>query len=382
VKYRDPLLALVLVGLAAVATQAIPEPPLAIAVLGALCLVATAVLRHARTRTVTLSLGSLLLVLAGAEYAARLATPQAHGVGLSVRSEPASWTDNTQPGVGYGLIADRTVRARADLGDRQVYRATYSIGDDGARRVPGNPPSGRTALFVGDSFTFGQGLDDADTVAARFVALAPGWRAINLGVPGYAPNNVLRGFEIGRTDRFTGAGVDTVVFWAIPAQLDRVTGHVGWIGTSPRYVLDGSGKPVFTGSFDAHRTGDPLHGMRHWARHTLRLGALLLPAESQAGRERLYLSLVLRLAELIRDRHGAKLVVLHSWPDAAEGTVANAERRFVFEGLRAAGIALIDANEPPAGTAVTQLTIPHDGHPSADGTRVVAERLAALLAGR
>src|SRR5438034_1257875 len=63
-------------------------------------------------------------------------------------------------------------------------------------------------------------------------------RTVNLGVPGYGPNHLVRAFEAGLLDRYAGQSVKAVVSWIIPAHLARVTGDGSWLGSSPRYVLE------------------------------------------------------------------------------------------------------------------------------------------------
>jgi hypothetical protein len=110
---------------------------------------------------------------------------------------------------------------------------------DAARVTPQGPTGADTYLFLGDSFIFGQGLPDDETLAAQFVKANGGKvRAVNLGVPGNAPNHLVRAFEAGLLDHYATQPIKAVVSWIIPAQLARVTGDGSWLGSSPRYVLE------------------------------------------------------------------------------------------------------------------------------------------------
>jgi len=78
---------------------------------------------------------------------------------------------------------------KADL--RTPTICSNSAGIRGRREYAADPPPGlRRALCVGDSFVFGEGLRDEDTMPARLEAElnAPGpdrWEVLNLGVHGY-----------------------------------------------------------------------------------------------------------------------------------------------------------------------------------------------------
>ncbi len=61
---------------------------------------------------------------------------------------------------------------------------TARIDPAGTRAVPGGDEGGPGVLLVGDSFAFGLGLEDADTIAARLQAARPDLRVTNAGLPG------------------------------------------------------------------------------------------------------------------------------------------------------------------------------------------------------
>ena len=66
------------------------------------------------------------------------------------------------------------------------FDVTYHITENGERRIPGNESEQPVALFLGDSFTFGHGVEDDETFSA--VLQAEYWRERsihNLGVMGW-----------------------------------------------------------------------------------------------------------------------------------------------------------------------------------------------------
>ncbi len=77
-----------------------------------------------------------------------------------------------------------------------VYRLSssqFTILPDGTRRVPDtNLEAAKTLVFIGDSVTFGYGVDDAQSWVNRIARELPDVHVINAGVSGYNSTNVLR----------------------------------------------------------------------------------------------------------------------------------------------------------------------------------------------
>ncbi|MCB9385616.1 MAG: hypothetical protein H6509_13450 [Bryobacterales bacterium] len=81
-----------------------------------------------------------------------------------------------KPGLRSVVCAERIAE--------QEWAFSVSTDGDGRRATPEGPAQ-RTALFLGDSCTFGIPVDDADSFPAVCQTLMPGLRAVNAGVPGY-----------------------------------------------------------------------------------------------------------------------------------------------------------------------------------------------------
>lgn len=64
-----------------------------------------------------------------------------------------------------------------------IYDATYTIGDDGFRHTPqAQERHGERVYFLGDSATFGEGLDDDETLPFHWAALNPEAEVTNLAM--------------------------------------------------------------------------------------------------------------------------------------------------------------------------------------------------------
>jgi lysophospholipase L1-like esterase len=71
------------------------------------------------------------------------------------------------------------------IGPIDKLRFTVSTTASGWRTTPPAPDARRTVVAIGDSCTFGIGVDDAQAYPALLQQLMPGTRCINAGVPGY-----------------------------------------------------------------------------------------------------------------------------------------------------------------------------------------------------
>lgn len=337
-------------------------------------------LRGNRWRTGALLATALAASLALLDAVAGFLSPAPMGRDLVQTSDP-KWWPPPDPILGFRPLPNTEVIATATFGPELIYRQTYHFDGNAARVTPAGPAGADTYLFLGDSFVFGQGLGDDQSLAAQF-AKANDYkvRTVNLGVPGYGPNHLVRAFEAGLLDRYADQSVKLVVSWIIPAHLARVTGDGSWLGSSPRYVLD-NGAPRHTGTFNEYRWTHPLAGLKYL------LGEQFLFVDAIGMRQRqeeqadLFVALMVRLKQLSREKFGAPLIVIYSWPDEvhrkgygdAEFLIA------VLNRLRQAGIALLSVDNLTSKIDMSLLLIPHDGHPTAYTYELIAGELKRRL---
>lgn len=78
-------------------------------------------------------------------------------------------------------------------GQYDLARNTVTMLEDGTRLVPNTDTEAEKVLvFVGDSVTFGYGVDDEETFANLVAQQLPGVRIYNAGITGYNSTNILR----------------------------------------------------------------------------------------------------------------------------------------------------------------------------------------------
>lgn len=335
-------------------------------------LAGVALLTGERWRTGALLASALAAAVCLLNILAGLLSPAGDGLAVVRTSTPAQWVA-PDPVLGLRLLPDLTIEETATYDGRVLYRATYTTTGDGTRTTPVAPAGAPTYLFMGASVMFGQGLPDDQTLPAQFAALTGSrTRTVNFSAPGYAMNNLVRAFEVGRLDRYRGAAA--VVTWITPSLLEWGAGDADWLETSPRYVLE-DGVPRHTGTFREHRFADPLAGLAYLARKHLPFVRRIGERQRQEAQADLFVAMVVRLQALARERLGAPLIAVHSWFDGDDRIMT------VLDRLRARDVPLLSVAEQTRGQPLTELQFPHDGHPTALTDELVAAELKRRLVG-
>ncbi len=152
--------------------------------------------------------------------------------------------------------------------------------------------------------------------------------------------------------------------------------------------------PLCAGSFDrvwcmntVNHLRDPLAGARYFADQHFPFIAAIGRGERQEHQAALFTALLVRLQELTREKLGAPLLILYSWPDedAPPGDFgterSQAKLVSILAGLRDRGLPLFSAERPTYGQPASKLMIPHEGHPTAFTVRLIAEALKKKLVG-
>jgi hypothetical protein len=140
-----------------------------------------------------------------------------------------------------------------------VYDVTYSINDVYRRETPGTASTDAQShlLFFGCSFTFGQGLEDAETLPAVVARSFPDVHVANYGGPGEGPQNTLHLLlDPNITHRHEGKSV-TVVYTYLPVHVLRTIGSMavitGYGRDHPCYRPDANGGFTYRGTLSTWR---------------------------------------------------------------------------------------------------------------------------------
>lgn len=340
-------------------------------------------LAAALPRIVLINLAVFAGLLGALETAAWVLTPAAPVIEGEPEAIGAPTFYPPDATLGYVLAPSTVARHRRTVDGAPIYDVTYETDDRGRRRTPTPPGPDRRSflLFFGDSNTFGEGLEQTQTLPYHAGLLAPAVRPYNYGVPGYGPAHLL---ALARTERLgaeVAEGEGHAVFFLIPAHVARVIGSskvsTGWGRHFPHYAIGPRGDLVARGDF-VH--GRPLTTLAYffWSRSSLaRYFDVDLPPSLTAADYRLTAKILAeasrRLARQVRLR-GFHVIL---------GQVYNEPQRRVIQSLREAlareGVPhldyarLFDTSDPRYRVS------DFDYHNSAEANRLIAARLVADL---
>jgi hypothetical protein len=174
------------------------------------------------------------------------------------------------PDLGYTLVPDREIEA---------WGTRVAANDLGYRSPPSEKPAGTTrVLFLGDSWTFGMGVEAEEAFPARLAEMEGGVQSWSLALPGYNLLNQLAGLAF-FGDRLAP---DAVVVCPTPNDADSTAavlpnGSLGRVGLTPADF----GEPmhlVFRSAFaDSHTLRE------RWRESFRRLRAVERRLESRPG---------------------------------------------------------------------------------------------------
>ncbi|HOC74144.1 MAG TPA: hypothetical protein PKL54_15120, partial [Candidatus Hydrogenedentes bacterium] len=174
-------------------------------------------------------LGFLIVaaLIAAAEGVLRIKARLSSNSGQSGLVQDGEGTILGESALSWELTPNGTVRCIAKWGETLIYDVRGRTDAAGRRLTPCTAEKGDdapVAAFFGCSMTFGQGVEDDETLPARFCAHAPDWQAVNYGVYGYGPQHMwLQICKNGALREFSGRrGV--VVYSFIDHHLERLVG--------------------------------------------------------------------------------------------------------------------------------------------------------------
>ncbi len=340
-------------------------------VFGFLCLVALASLARGLARDLLAALASLAFGLCVIETAATLLESK------TVLEVSSGWAD-FEPTLGWGASRPGTYHAtRFDPRTMQpIYSVDYTFDDKLMRRTV-SAESGRPFVFFGDSFTFGFGLNDADTLPQAFADLLQGKeRVLNLADGGYSPQQFLRALETGFRDNVIGRDPKLFIFLTLPWHAERTACKPTWGVNAPRYVLE-NGALVFKGRcyegwrLQAHRALLDTAAYRYF----------VAPYMGRINHDdvELYIRELNAAVALAKQKYHVDTLIPYV---RAPGGLANTgfTDDEVMQRLRDGGAIVIDASLDKEKAAGAAIEIPGDGHPTALANRLRAALIKAYIA--
>jgi hypothetical protein len=323
-----------------------------------------------RTRNALLLAGTLLICLLGAEL---FFTLQDEAEGEVAFSNPATRAPTTywsvHPEFGVMPLPGRYQARKEGETGSPVYEALYTIGDDGFRATPQPPQAGEAdAFFLGGSSTFGEGLNDDETLPHLWSSLNEGYRVHNKGVSGWGLHQA---YAVWKAEILEPGAV--VVVQTAPWDSDRSACLPRFSGLSPRFSLE-NGELVQAGKCRSV-TGSSMVDALLMRSHLVQKLYDAAYRMQSAGKLDLYLALLKKMQALAEERGQCLVVAFNRAARAYLSSIAldNAE---IVGALQDAGIRLVDVSlADPIEELDQAYFIAGDGHPTAAANQVKARLL-------
>lgn len=290
------------------------------------------------------------------------------------------------------------VSVQKKIGERTIYDVTYTTDEYSRRITPVLNSEDRTKfiLFFGGSFTFGDGVDQNETMPFYVSKLSSRYRPYNYGFPGYGPQQMLAKLESDDVTEEIGEADGILIYTFIDHHVNRAVGtmfiyRLAMGGQYPYYSIEDGNQLVRKGNFSSGRPILTLFYRLLGKSQTLQYFNIDLPIIGEN-----HFRTTAKIIEQSRDIYVEKFNndkfyvlfypnresnysqrIIPYLEDANPSQKSNYSQR-IIPYLEDAGIEYLDysnlINQSEDG-----LWILGDGHPTAKTHRIVAENLAKDL---
>ncbi len=267
------------------------------------------------------------------------------------------------------------------LGGDVIYDVFYSTDEHGLRLTPpNNNPFAKHILFFGCSFTFGDGVQDNESLPYVFqVDSKNKYKAWNFALSGYGPHQMLRIIESGLIDSVVGQKPDVAIYQGLLEHIERSAGnypYLLWDINGPKYVLNDRNEAEFRGKFvDSRILNFTLHQVGK-SMLIQRILPFVLGHKRTSADIDLFVAILARSRDLLQSNYGTKFVVL-LWDDDRDNYL-----NIVLHKLREKNLNVIttrDISSDLVGEHVLYRLHECDGHPSAKAYKLISNYFLNFL---
>jgi len=277
------------------------------------------------------------------------------------------------PVIGWGPVRAGRFNATKfdpDSGEA-IYKTDYTIGADLLRQTESSE-NGSTIVFFGCSYTFGDGVSDAETLPQLFAdALDRKQRVLNAAFTGYGPHQFLRELETRHLDSVIGPHPKLFIFLTFAWHVERTACKPHWARHAPHYEIQ-NGQVVFKGNCNE----GPSLWLREWAENTAAYRQFIKPLSQKISRDdvELYIRIAVAAVKLGKEKYGVPTLVPYIRAPKEYLHATGFTDDEILRRLQDGGALVLDVSLAKEQSRGARITIPGDGHPTP-----YANRLRALL---
>jgi len=281
-----------------------------------------------------------------------------------------AYDGETDDVLGWRLIKNSRWHAKKFYDGKLLYDVVVTVGDNGLRITP---PCRRgctqSILFFGCSYTYGQGVNDRETLPYQVALLTDRrYATYNFAVHGYGTHQMLAAIENGLVDTRVKEDARYIIYGAIyPEHIYRLAGLRSSWGHDPKYVLDSHGEPRYLGHFDDEVCR---RWICTWVARQIEKSALITRTTRLIQGffkvdDALFVAMVIKSRKLLLERFPNAEFHMIVWDQAPNEQVLST--------LRNQGIKVHLIKDVLPSWWKRQYLIEHDGHPSALAYRTVSQ---------
>ncbi|CAA0081613.1 Uncharacterised protein [Halioglobus japonicus] len=301
---------------------------------------------------------------------------RSHFFAQSTDTDGLGWSARNE-GKLVGSEAGYTLKHKETAADKVLFDVTYNFDDLYRRNVTGTPSKevDKFVLFFGGSQTFGEGLDDQDTIPSLIQKSAPDHRVYNYAYKGYGPHQMLKKLQTNTLATEVAEGQGIAFFQYFDFHVQRAVGtlsYVSWAGgRAPYYTVNDVGQLEQRGSF---ATGRFWTTLLYWI-----LGKSAIATHYRVELPRniseYHHDLVCQVITASRDEflnqypHSRFVVVLGMTKRHGDPIVESCLEKYDLE--------FVDLRRK--GRRLNGLKYPHNGHLTPKATRLIAKKLAPVV---
>jgi len=243
----------------------------------------------------------------------------------------------------------------------------YSINENSLRKsIPEPIISNKyinSVLFFGGSYTFGEMVEDTETLPWQFAELEGYSRNVyNFGFEGWGPHQMLASLQEGRVRKIILEEPNLIVFQGIIDHINRVTNDHGWIGNGPRYVIK-DGNLVRKGNFNKGNFNNRL--LKQFKKSSIFKLALnskyLQPSFDEKAE--LFAEIIKVSRDILLDEYDLAKFLVVMWPDPNH---SDAENKLILDLLTDRGIEVVEVTNilTDIQNNPKKYMVPNNGHPN------------------
>jgi len=239
----------------------------------------------------------------------------------------------------------------------------YSINENSLRRSIPEDRNDRyinSVLFFGCSYTFGEMVEDNETLPWQFAELDDYRRNVyNFGFEGWGPHHMLASLQDDRVEKIVSEEPNLIVFQGIFDHLNRVTNDHAWTVNGPKYVLKGEDL-VRSGNFIIN--SKLLRQLNKSAIYSLIMNSKYVQP-SFKEKARLFTEIIETSRAIFLSKYDSARFIVVMWPDS---TYSDAEYKLVLDLLMSKGIEVVEVTNilTDIKNSPELYSVKNNGHPN------------------